>query len=107
VADNAGRIVVYNSNTDPLEQLSSITNPSRSCIRGVATNSYGDYCLTGATDGSISLIELGPPGKEKFAKQISSFQGKKGVRNLAWREKTREIITGDQDGIVTVWSVKL
>lgn len=107
VADDKGRITIYNSNSDPLEPLATLTIPTQSCIRGLATNDYGSYCLTGASDGSISLIELGPPGKEKFAKSLSSFQGKKGVRVLAWREKTREIITGDQDGIVTVWSVKL
>jgi len=29
-----------------------------------------------------------------------------GCRFLIWREKTREIISGNQNGKVTVWSVK-
>jgi len=50
---------------------------------------------------------MGAPGKEKFTKLITSWQGKPGVRLVCFRgEPRREIITGDNTGIVTVWDLK-
>jgi len=50
---------------------------------------------------------MGPPGKEKFTKLVTSFPGKPGIRLIQMREKPRkEIITGDDDGIVTIWDLK-
>jgi hypothetical protein len=34
----------------------------------------------GQLDGSVSLFDMGAPGKEKFTKLITSFQGKYGIR---------------------------
>jgi WD40 repeat protein len=50
---------------------------------------------------------MGAPGKEKFTKQITTWQGKQGIRLVAMRDKPRrEIITGDNTGIVTVWDIR-
>ena len=63
--------------------------------------------IAGAKDGSITLFDLGPAGKEKIVKQVTQFDGKPSVRVVTWREKPRrEIITGDQDGVMTVWDLK-
>jgi hypothetical protein len=35
--------------------------------------------VAGASDGSISVFELGKPGKERFIKQVAHFQGMPGV----------------------------
>ena len=37
------------------------------------------YLVTGSADGIISVFELGKPGKERFAKEIATFQGMPGV----------------------------
>jgi len=50
---------------------------------------------------------MGAPGKEKFTKVITGFQGQYGIRQIQMRDKPRrEIITGDKDGVVTVWDLK-
>lgn len=62
--------------------------------------------VAGATDGSLSIFELGRPKAERFTKQLAEFQGRPNVRVVAWRDQNREIITASQDGIVTFWSAK-
>jgi hypothetical protein len=58
-------------------------------------------------DGQVTLYDMGAPGKEKFTKPITSWQGKSGVRLICMRgQPRREIITGDNTGIVTVWDLK-
>jgi hypothetical protein len=37
-------------------------------IRGMCLNSYGNWLIAGAKDGSITVFDLGPPGKEKILK---------------------------------------
>lgn len=53
------------------------------------------------------MFDMGAPGKEKFTKLITAFQGKHGIRLIQMRDKPRrEILTGDKDGVVTVWDLK-
>lgn len=76
-------------------------------IRGMCLNAYGNHLVAAAKDGSITIIDLQLPGKEKIAKQLVQFMGKPGVRVVCWRENPRrEIITGDYDGSITVWDFK-
>jgi hypothetical protein len=50
---------------------------------------------------------MGAPGKEKFTKVITSWQGKSGIRLICMRDRPRrEIITGDNTGIITIWDLK-
>lgn len=60
----------------------------------------------GGQDGSLSVFEINKPRSERFTKQIAHFQGKPGCRCIIWRERNREIITANQDGMITVWSAK-
>ncbi len=61
----------------------------------------------GQLDGTVTIYDLGAPGKEKFTKPLTSWQGKKGIRLICMRDKPRrEIITGDNTGIITVWDLK-
>jgi hypothetical protein len=64
------------------------------------------YLVSGDLEGCLSIFEIGKPGRERFVKQIASYQGRPGIRFICWREKNREIISGSHCGKVTVWSVK-
>jgi len=39
----------------------------------------GSYLVVGATDGTLSIFELGRPKGERFSKQVASFQGRPNV----------------------------
>ena len=62
--------------------------------------------MAGAQDGSLSIFELNKPRQERFSKVLTSYLGKPGCRVVVWRDKNREIITGNQDGNITIWSAK-
>ena len=73
-------------------------------MRGLCSNPYGNYLVGGAKDGTVTVFDLGMPGREKLARKICQLDGRPGIRVVAWRDKPRkEIITGDQSGLVTIW----
>lgn len=79
---------------------------SGSCLRGLCVNDGASYMVAGATDGSLTVFEMGRPKQERFTQLLASYQGRPNCRVLAWRDSTKEIITGSEDGIVTVWSAR-
>ena len=61
------------------------------------------YLFTGSTNGDINCFDLGPIGKERFAKQVSSIKGVSKIRYLVWTNENREIFAGNDTGKITVW----
>lgn len=57
-------------------------------------------------NGYITIFDIGNPGKEKLTKRIGNTQGKPKQRIVLWRDQSREIISGDEDGYVTFWYSK-
>jgi len=51
-------------------------------------------------------LELGLPGKERFIKELSAFEGNTLVRIIKYYGKRNELITGDRDGKIMIWSVR-
>lgn len=87
-------------------QLVAQLEPKISCeIRGLEV--INNLMCVGQLNGTITLYDMGAPGKEKFTKVITSWEGKRGIRLIAMRDKPRrEIITGDNTGIITVFDLK-
>lgn len=107
VADSLGNIYLLDSTSTELDVVKVLSNETGAQIRGLACNVHENYIVAGSSDGAITVFDLLTPGKEKNAKILVSFQGKENVRLVQWREKPRrEILTGDQSGIVTVWDLK-
>jgi hypothetical protein len=79
IADGEGWVYFYSSNTHPPELVGKIQSGAKSCIRGMCMNGGGSYLVTGATDGTLSIFELGRPKGERFTKQIAAFQGRPNV----------------------------
>ena len=77
------------------------------CIRAVYLDNLNNTFFTGSVNGIISIIDLGVPGKERLASEISSFSiGKMKIRVCVLNIEKKELITGDEVGRVTVWSLK-
>jgi WD40 repeat protein len=103
-ADSQGRIFIWTH--DPsVELVAQIDSKVISEIRGL--NIVNNLLCVGQLDGTITMYDLGAPGKEKNIKEITSWGGKQGIRLVALRETPRrELITGDNTGIVTVWDIR-
>jgi hypothetical protein len=64
------------------------------------------FIFVGTQNGKICVLELGFPGKERFIKEIASFEGNTLVRVIRYNGKRNELITGDRDGKITIWSMR-
>lgn len=56
--------------------------------------------------GKIIVTDLGIPGKERFVKEIASFEGNPKIRIIRYNSKRHELITGDGNGKITIWSLQ-
>lgn len=107
LTNEEGELSIYSSFVYPPNQIMSLKTSPNSCIRAAYLDKLNNMFFTGSTNGFISLINLGEPGKERLASEISSFTlGAMKIRVCVANTKNNEIITGDQNGRVTVWSLK-
>lgn len=72
IADGDGWVYIY-SHVHPPELLCKIQTPEKSCIRGLCLSTGGSYLVAGASDGVLSIFELGRPKGERFTKLITSY----------------------------------
>ncbi|MGL4948410.1 MAG: hypothetical protein ACRC42_03420, partial [Mycoplasma sp.] len=75
-------------------------------IRGFHIDLIKYYIFTATNKGDISVIDLGLPGKEKFMKELTYFGGNVEIRIIRYNSENNELITGDQFGKITIWSLK-
>lgn len=74
-------------------------------IRGVFIG-YRKNFLTETNWGAIYLLDLGLPGEEKFINEMTYFSGNVEIRVLQYNSENNELFTGNQNGKITVWSLK-
>jgi WD40 repeat protein len=106
LTNESGILSVFLTNTFPPTLVNVIQTHSIYCIRGLDIDYTKQYIFTGTTKGDISVFELGAPGKEKLIKEISFFGGNIEIRIIRFNPDDRELYTGDQQGKITVWSLK-
>lgn len=94
------------TNIYPPQIVSVIQTHSRNCIRGLDINFTKLYLFTATNKGDISLLDLGQPGKEKLISEKTYFGGNIEIRVIRYNPADNEVITGDQIGKVTIWSLK-
>lgn len=73
MGDGDGWIYMYSQNSHPPEQVCKIQTAAKACIRGLCMNGGGQYLVSGAVDGTLSIFEMGRPKGERFTKQITAF----------------------------------
>lgn len=106
LSNEVGVVSVYSVSTFPPTLLSSVQTNSRSSIRGISVDYKKYYIFTGSMGGQISLIDLGPPGKERFMREVTAFGGNVKIRALKYNPSANEVITGDEAGKIIIWSLK-
>jgi WD40 repeat protein len=106
LTNEVGVVFVYSVNTFPPTLLSSVQTSSKSSIRGFHIDYRKFYIFAGTIVGRLSILDLGLPGKERFIKEITSFGGAMKIRIVVYNSISNEIITGDEEGKITIWSLK-
>jgi hypothetical protein len=71
VSDTLGNVLIYNNiGGDTPSLLSSVSIGGKAEVRGLCSNPYGNYLIGGAKDGSVTVFDLGVPGREKVARKL-------------------------------------
>jgi WD40 repeat protein len=106
LANEGGAIYVYSISGYEQTLLNMVQTSSKSPIRGLHVDYRKLYIFAASSGGKISVLELGLPGKERFIKEISAFSGNKKMRVVRYNPNTNELIIGDEDGKLTIWSLR-
>lgn len=103
IGDGNGAVHIVNYRNYPPSLISSIRSNNGACVRGMCIDTDNKFLFTGDTSGYINCFDLGPIGKERFAKQVSEMSGTSKIRYLCWANENREIFAGNESGKVAVW----
>ena len=107
LSDESGKISIYSADNFPPKNIKNIVTSGQSCIRAMHIDLNNNYIFTGNINGNISVLYLDLPGKEKLISEISNFGiGEMKIRICRNNKKNNELITGDEDGRVVIWSLK-
>ena len=107
LSDESGKISIYSVVKFPPINIKNIMTSGKSCIRAMHINFNNNYIFTGNINGKISVLNMGLPGKEKFISEESCFgEGFMKIRICRNNIKNNELITGDEEGRIVIWSLK-
>jgi len=67
---------------------------------------YMTFILKGAYEGTITMLDISVPGKEKLVKVLGTFKGQEKARCLEWRPSKVEVIVGHENGRVVIWQTQ-
>ena len=107
LSDESGKISIYYFEKFPPININNIMTSGKSCIRAMHIDLNNNYIFTGNVNGKISVLNLGMPGKERLSSEVSCFGvGLMKIRICRNNIKNNELITGDEEGRVVIWSLK-
>ena len=106
LTNESGELSVFLTNTFPPTEAINLQITSYSSIRALDISEKSHYIFTGSVNGKINILNLSYPGKEKLISEMTSFGASMKIRICRYNSKTHELITGDEDGRVTIWSLK-
>ena len=107
LTNEIGQVLIYLTNEEIPSLVKIVQTHSKNVIRGLDINLKKYYIFTSSMKGDISILDLGNPGREKFIEELSYFGAESQLRLVRYNEENNELLTGDQDGRVIVWNLKL
>jgi WD40 repeat protein len=109
LTNEIGQVLIYIiENPETPTFIKAVQTHSKNVIRGLDISLKKYYIFTSTMKGDISIIDLGHTGKEKFIEEISYLSAKASqLRLIRYNEEDNELITGDQDGKIIVWNLKM
>lgn len=106
LTNEGGAVSIFTTSTYPPTMVNLIQTHTNHNIRGLHVDYKKLYIFTATNKGDISVLDLGLPGKEKLINEITYFGGNLEIRIVRYNSNDNELITGDQNGKVTIWSLK-
>jgi WD40 repeat protein len=106
LTNEIGQVNIYLTNEEIPVCIKVVQTHSKNILRGLEVSTRKYYIFTSSMKGDISVLDLGTIGREKFVEEISYFGGDLQMRVIRYNEENSELLTGDQSGRVTVWSLK-
>ena len=107
LTNETGEFSVYSLKTYPPVLVRNLQTSSLSSIRAFHIDYKNSYIFTGNVGGKICILNLPQAGKEKFISEISNFGvGEQKIRVCRNDPDNYQLITGDQNGRVTIWNLK-
>ena len=103
------RIELYVTNENPPILVNNIETSCKGRLNDFIINYIKSYLFCVDSKGNISIIDFNKPGKEKLGKEISTFnyyEKKINFTSVIYYEQNNELITGDTEGRLIVWSLK-
>jgi WD40 repeat protein len=103
------RIEIYLTNENPPVLVCNIETSCQGRLNDFIINYTKSFLFCVDSKGNISIVDFNKPGKEKLGKEISTFNyyGKKiNFTSIIYYEQRNELITGDTEGRLIVWSLK-
>ena len=107
LTNEEGELIVYSTVVYPPNMVRNLKLSTLACIRAAYLDNLNQLFFTGSVNGMITIINLGAPGRERLITEMSKFSlGKMKIRVCVGNSKNNELITGDQEGRITIWSLK-
>ena len=107
LTNEEGDLIVFSTIVFPPNMVRNIRTTCQSCIRAAWLDNPTQLFFTGSVDGYITIINVGAPGRERLITEMSKFTiGTTKIRVCVSNYKNNELITGDEVGRVTIWSLK-
>ena len=107
LTNETGELSVYSLKTSPPALVRNLQTSSLSSIRAFHIDYQNNYIFTGNVGGKICIMNLAPPNKERLISEISNFGvGQQKIRVCRNDPVTYELMTGDENGRVTIWNLK-
>ena len=107
LTNEIGQLFIYLAGETIPICVNIINTHTNKSIRGLKVELKNCYIFTATIKGDISVIDLDIPGREKYIQEISYFGGNIPIRVIMFNDENNELITGDQMGKITVWSLKI
>ena len=104
--NEGGEIEIYLNNEIPPKLIHKVTTNNKGVIRGLHINLKKQYLFTSDMNGNISVFSSTLPGKETNISEISNFGNSSKLRCLVYDNLNNYLITGDEEGRITIWSLK-
>ena len=107
LTNETGELTVYSIKSYPPNLVRKLQTSSLSSIRAFHIDYTNKYIFTGNVGGKICIMNLTTPGKEIMISEISNFGvGDQKIRVCRNDPINYELITGDENGCVTIWNLK-
>jgi len=110
-ASEGGIIEIFSIKKFPPNKVCSTSITGVGNIRDIYLNINQFYIFACDIKGKISVLDFGSinnnnNNNNNFCSEISQFGGKTALRAIVYDENKKELITGDENGKIVVWSIK-